>query len=413
MHLMKRTQQDPLEAFLAFGSISGRFGGFGQSDYSLASEMLAKLMQRFRAERPGCASIAFHWPAWDEIGMAMRAESRNALELAGQRFMPPQEGWEHMLAELNAGAPEGEVIILDAPGSLDIDGCMLPLPERTQAPLVEGCLLQEQARSIVDIRLDPVGDPFLREHCYHGIPLLPAAAGIEALAEGADLPSGKGCLTFRNVEIHNGLRFPETRPLWVRVVAESEAAGAQCRLLCAFRNRGGKLVDPDRVLISGKVNFDAAAVSPVNRETVVRGWHPVQYPKSGPLIHGASFQCLKEIAFEREKAFGRILAQASEIIGGKRPGAWKIPIAELDACLVACGGYALKETGALALPRRFELLHIFRQPRDGEICEVQVLQRGRDESMIHFDFVLYGAEGTAILQAEGFCAAMVGRGREL
>jgi hypothetical protein len=166
------------------------------------------------------------------------------------------------------------------------------------------------------------------------------------------------------------------------------------------------------VLISGKVNFDAAAVSPVNRETVVRGWHPVQYPKSGPLIHGASFQCLKEIAFEREKAFGRILAQASEIIGGKRPGAWKIPIAELDACLVACGGYALKETGALALPRRFELLHIFRQPRDGEICEVQVLQRGRDESMIHFDFVLYGAEGTAILQAEGFCAAMVGRGRE-
>ena len=73
---MKLTRQDPLEVFLAFGSVSGRFGGHGQTDYSLASDMLAKLIQRFRVERPDCASIVFHWPAWDEIGMAMRAESR-------------------------------------------------------------------------------------------------------------------------------------------------------------------------------------------------------------------------------------------------------------------------------------------------------------------------------------------------
>ena len=327
--------------------------------------------------------------------------------------MPLQEGLDHLFAELNAGAPEGEVLILDEPGSLDLDGCMLPVSKIDWMPLVEGSLLREQARRVTEIQLDPIGDPFLREHCYQGIPLLPAAAGVEALAEGAGLPPGKGCLTLRDVEIRNGLRFPERRPLWVRVVAEVEAAGAQCRLMTVFRNREGKLVDPERVLISGKVQFETAAMPETAEQRNVRTWHPVQYPKNGPLIHGTSFQCLKEIAFDRETVSGRVMAQAPEIIGGNRPGAWKVPIAELDACLVACGAYALKETGALALPRKFELLRIFRRPYDGEICEVQIAQRARDESMIRFDFVLYGADGTAILQAEGFSAAIVGQGRDL
>ena len=108
----------------------------------------------------------------------------------------------------------------------------------------------------------PVADPFLREHCYHGIPLLPAAAGIEALAEGAAFCRGEGHLTLRDVDIHNGLRFTDQRPLWIRVVAVRDAEGVECRLLSEFRNRDGKLVDPERVLIPGKARYDASA-SPV------------------------------------------------------------------------------------------------------------------------------------------------------
>jgi hypothetical protein len=243
--------------------------------------------------------------------------------------------------------------------------------------------------------------------------LLPAASGIESLAESADLPSGTGCLTLRDVVIRNGLRFPESRPVWVRVAADVDGTGAQCRLISAFRNREGKLVDPERVLISGRVQLDETVLPPIMQEKAVGTWHPVQYPKHGPLIHGTSFQCLKEIILDREKAFGRVLAQTPERVGGNRRGAWRIPIAELDACLVICGGYALKETGAVALPKKFELLRVFRQPRDGEICEAQIWHRGRSDFMMRFDFALYGADGAAILQAEGFSAAIVGQGSGL
>ncbi|MCA9266252.1 MAG: SDR family NAD(P)-dependent oxidoreductase, partial [Planctomycetales bacterium] len=42
--LMDLTREDPLDHFVAFGSISGRFGANGHADYSLANDTLAKLV---------------------------------------------------------------------------------------------------------------------------------------------------------------------------------------------------------------------------------------------------------------------------------------------------------------------------------------------------------------------------------
>ena len=139
----------------------------------------------------------------------------------------------------------------------------------------------------------------------------------------------------------------------------------------------------------------------------------MQYPEDGPLIHGPSFRCLKELALDEEGGSGKIVAQAAETLGGVRQGVWLIPVAELDACLVACGGYALKKLGMLALPRRFDLLRFFRQPIDGELCLIEFCYRGREAVLLRFDFDLFGADGAAILQADGFGAAIVGQGADL
>ena len=47
--LMTLTEQDPVRYFIGFGSISGRFGANGLSDYSAANEMLAKLCDAYQA----------------------------------------------------------------------------------------------------------------------------------------------------------------------------------------------------------------------------------------------------------------------------------------------------------------------------------------------------------------------------
>ena len=101
--LAELTQADPLRYFLVFGSLSGRFGGVGQTDYAMANDAMAKVISWFRAQRPDCVSVVFDWPAWGEAGMSVRPTSRTSLRQVGHRFMSSAEGCRHFLRELAAG----------------------------------------------------------------------------------------------------------------------------------------------------------------------------------------------------------------------------------------------------------------------------------------------------------------------
>lgn len=111
--LMQLTSADPLRYFIAFGSISGRFGAVGQSDYCQANECLAKWMRWYRTYRPAVAATTIAWHSWDQVGMAVRPESKFSKSLQRLRFMPPGEGVAHLFAEISRGCPEPEVIITD------------------------------------------------------------------------------------------------------------------------------------------------------------------------------------------------------------------------------------------------------------------------------------------------------------
>ena len=112
-NLMRLTAADPLRAFVVFGSISGRFGAVGQTDYCSANEGVAKLVRWYRGQRPDVPAVAIAWHSWDGVGMAVRPESKFSKSLLKLRFMPPAEGVEHLLAEIAAGCPEAEVVITD------------------------------------------------------------------------------------------------------------------------------------------------------------------------------------------------------------------------------------------------------------------------------------------------------------
>ncbi len=74
MNLMTLTRPDPLESFVAFGSLSGRFGGNGLSDYAAANDMLAKLVDWYRRQRPDCPATCLHWQTWANVGMSTKAD---------------------------------------------------------------------------------------------------------------------------------------------------------------------------------------------------------------------------------------------------------------------------------------------------------------------------------------------------
>ena len=114
-----------LESVVAFGSTSGRLGGLGQADYSLANDMLAKIVGQLRHGRRGLRATVFHWHAWDEVGMASRPESRFVLEQFGMKFMPLAEGVGRFMAEIEAGLPDAEVLVTE-PVTAELDDLLFP-----------------------------------------------------------------------------------------------------------------------------------------------------------------------------------------------------------------------------------------------------------------------------------------------
>ncbi|MEA3142822.1 MAG: hypothetical protein QOG31_146, partial [Thermoplasmata archaeon] len=70
--LMAATRDDKLEALMAFGSVAGRFGNLGQTDYSAANEYLAKAVKAEAVRRKSLVGSTIAWGPWGEVGMATK-----------------------------------------------------------------------------------------------------------------------------------------------------------------------------------------------------------------------------------------------------------------------------------------------------------------------------------------------------
>jgi NAD(P)-dependent dehydrogenase (short-subunit alcohol dehydrogenase family) len=416
--LMDLTRNDPLQHFVAFGSISGRFGANGHTDYSLANDMTAKLVDWYRGQRPEVAAVAFHWHAWGDVGMATKPETRLALEMIGMQFMPAAEGVEHLIRELEAGAPQGEVLITDdkyyrlfyPAETLDQEDAAAS-GEETRYPLLDrGVTERKKGQEVSSVVLDPTVDPFLIEHRLDDRPLLPLVIGLEFLCEAAaHLMDERGRLTLRDVEAVNGLRFHSDQCQVARVRAvRMDASSAACELVADVKTRDGKLVEENRVYLRGVVESSQHGEDAQHtRPNVPDGaWHRVEYPELGSKFYlGPPLRCLRKIQFGEKVAWGQMIAPAIvELAGPQHPVAgWMLPSAALDACLYATGllaWYAV-EPGS-ALPASMGRLTLGRLPRAGESCLVETRFRGREDRYGLFDFVLFGINGEVIMEVSDY-----------
>ncbi len=426
--LMALTRNDPLRFFIGFGSLSGRLGGNGLTDYAAANDMLAKLIDWFRRERPDCASACFHWESWAGVGMAMRPKNlvgaKGVLKLD---FMSPREGIDHLHNEVRAGLPEGEVLVTNGqfyrmfyPHESPVTS---PRPEPDRAPrhpadlppLIDAVRPADRGRGLVaEVRLDPRSDVFLDAHRLRGKPILPGVIGVEALAEAATLLGGdRTVVAVSDVEFVNGLVCHNDCPTIARVSVIPAEGGARCLLSSDFRDRHGRLVEQDRPHVRGLVELADRPVSfSTARPDEPIDWHPSRYREDDLLHHGPSLRCLKAYAHQQGIGWGKILAPAMAELAGSRPASgWIIPAAVLDACLVACGHYLFLEfPGGVELPKRFDRLRLGRLPREGETCLVRLQLRERTDGHSRFDFTLFGEDDEVLLRAEGYETVMVSQG---
>ncbi len=93
------TWEDPIEAFLLFGSTAAAFGSIGQADYGAANAFLAAFAG-YRQNRAG-KTLCVDWPLWSIGGMRPSAEAVAFLDGIGMAPLPADLGFD-LLAQILA-----------------------------------------------------------------------------------------------------------------------------------------------------------------------------------------------------------------------------------------------------------------------------------------------------------------------
>jgi acyl transferase domain-containing protein len=415
--LMQATRQDPLQWFVTFGSISGRFGANGHTDYSLANDMMAKIVDRYRTERPEVRSLTFHWHAWGDIGMATKPEAKLALEMIDMEFMPARDGIAHFMNELEYGGEEPEVLITDESYFRKFFPAERLSVSSTKSgslpvPLIPGTVTQhgDGVCSSV-ITLNPVTDKFLSQHRVQSRPTLPFVVALELMAEAVRVRTGTGdagiCLRARAMQ---AIRFSTEDPLAITVQTRpTPQGGIECRLLADVRRRDGRMVEEDREYFRAEfLPRDKALSASTSAQRFEKpanvSWKKIEYVSpEGLIYHGPELQELREITDDGTTIFGRIAASAAvQLFGGTRARGFTVPCATMDACLYAIGYAAWQRHQKPSLPVEFEHIEFGRLPDPGEPCLVRIQQTHLSDSGAIWNFQLQGHNGDRLLTVSGY-----------
>ncbi|MDD4786760.1 MAG: SDR family NAD(P)-dependent oxidoreductase, partial [Pirellulales bacterium] len=431
LNLIALTRSDPLECFVSFGSTSGRFGGLGQADYSLASDLLAKISDRLAVERPGCKVLTFHWPAWDELGMAVRPESKLALQSSGISFMPVREGVDHLFRELSTDDRQREILILDKPGLLDTDGTMsrrvpadgqpptsgsarrVPPPRAAGLDCSRASLIASMApsdrpgRYLARWPLDATNDPFLVNHRLRQRPFLPGVMSLEAMVEAAAIlrPAAR-FVGFRDVQLVNGWSIDPARDHEATLVLTETDDGVRCELTGILYNTRHEVVEENRLLATGLVLLDdePALIEAADPGKPILDWHPFLYPEEFVMFHGPPYRTLTRIALQHGGGHAMIEGRPrNELIGARSGDGMLTAAAALDGCMYACGSFVFFMVDkSVEIPRGIDSYRQARLPREGEKCALRLFYRGPAGRGSLYDFNLVGEPGDAILEVKGY-----------
>ena len=179
--LSRYIKPETLKLGLIFASVAGRTGNIGQCDYAAANEVLNRLAWWMQQQWHNARIIAINWGPWDVTGMASESVNRQFRE-RGVIPINPSAGCAFVTQELLYGDKQDVELIagifqdVSQAGGKKQGDKNFPLLTSSPEILPDGTAILKKT-----ITLD--SDPFLKDHCLDGKPVLPAAVALEYLAQ--------------------------------------------------------------------------------------------------------------------------------------------------------------------------------------------------------------------------------------
>ena len=210
-----------LRLVVTFGSLAGWYGQAGACHHSLARAVLRDQAARLARQVPGCRVLHIDWPAWsgtDGPGLADMAGTAPATAgvapvAAGVAAIPAAEAGV-MLLRLIASSGPAEAVAVHGRAGL--------APARIASPgrFVQAVRVHYPGVELVaDAALDLESDPYLGDYCLDGQASLPAALGLEAMAQAAAVLAARPLRRARDVALASPVAIGADGAARIRVCA--------------------------------------------------------------------------------------------------------------------------------------------------------------------------------------------------
>ncbi len=215
-----------LRLVVGFGSIIARTGLRGEAHYALANDWLGLLLDDLSRGAPACRCLTIEWSVWAGVGMGERLGTIDALARAGVAAIPVDDG-VRLLTELVCarGLPSSVLVTgrFGVPLTVELERRDLPLLRFLERPQLE----YPGVELVVEAELCAATDPYLADHVFDGVPLLPAVVGLEAMAQAAAplLATDRPC-SLENVEFARPVTVPPDGTRRIRLAALRRRDGA-------------------------------------------------------------------------------------------------------------------------------------------------------------------------------------------
>ncbi|MBA2665313.1 MAG: SDR family NAD(P)-dependent oxidoreductase [Bradymonadaceae bacterium] len=398
--------------FVAFSSIAGRFGNAGQTDYSAANDALSKLVAQINA-RTSTRALSIDWTAWDEVGMAVEGSMKTILLARGVEFLPASIG-APMVADALARGLTGECLVAGELGELGgtrfFDRSKAPRqPADQHHPVLVDAVVEhiEHRRLVVERTFDPQQDPFINDHIYEGVAILPGVMGYELIVSAASLLVQQGVVREvvdvrfeRAVKLHKGepLRLMATAEVIERTVDETRIAVV---VESSREGRTGRALSQQHyraVVVMGAL---AKAVQPQVELNVNAPWRrgPNKTEIYKRFFHTGVFQVLDNVPFASDEAvIGHGRLPVARLVSAQRAGDFLTDPMVREMAFQTAGLWGMATLGQSFLPLGIGRSLQRRSAQPGEAVCIRGRRRNdASEGAIAFDIDVLD-EGGEVLQ---------------
>jgi len=351
LSLLACTEQANIKHLVLFSSAAGFYGNPGQSDYSIANDILNKTAYRFKALNPNAQVLSFNWGPWD--GGMVTPELKRMFNDRGVYIIPLDAGAKLLVSELAAQTNRCPQILVGNDLSKDQGEAAVKKPQVSRLTLS------------VNKTLQATNNAFLADHNIGGDKVLPTVCAIAWMSDAATASfAGYHYQSLSDYKLFKGVVFDG-----------NEASDYQIDLSAQVINDGDALLVDTKVSSVnhlGKTVFHYGAKLTLSRKLAKSPTVSLVVPTSddnaeelytnGTLFHGESLQGINQVLECNEQ--GLLLACQIPAIALAKQGEFSIANSNFfanDLVYQAMLVWVKKQLGLGSLPSSTQSWTVYRE----------------------------------------------------